>query len=287
MLKNPKQLKFISPLNIPNGKSKDVKITHESHPAGEPITVVSMRDFIFTGQKALKVCYNEPVSYTILKDKNGIWMTDVPAEQASAHGALRKCKGRVLVGGLGLGYFAKKLQEKDNVTSVIIVEISKDVINLVWRHLKLDKRFIIVCMDIKKYLKKYTSNRRFDWVYLDVWHADSEYEFMDNVLPLKRLAHKYVCDKVNHVLSWQEDVMLGQIHTGLITRIQLNFDEIISMNTEKFNKEYKPSNKYLATCRAFWLFVRKHKLNPQDAIDILPVYIMWIRNGMQKGKWEN
>jgi len=185
MLKNPKQLKFISPLHIPEGKSHEYRIERILHPAGEPITVVSMRDFIFTGRKALKVCYNEPVPITILKDKDGIWMTDVPAEQASAHNALRKCKGRVLVGGLGLGYFAKKIQEKNNVTSVIIIEISKDVINLVWKHLKLDKRFIIVCMDIKKYLKAYTSNRRFDWVYLDVWHADSEYEFVDNVLPLR------------------------------------------------------------------------------------------------------
>lgn len=287
MLKNPKQLKFISPLNIPQGKSGGYEITHQLHPTGESITIVSMRDAIFTGQKSLKVVYNEPVMYTILKGKDGIWMTDVPAEQVQAHNALKKCKGRVLVGGLGLGYFAKKLQEKDNVTSVIIVEISQDVINLVWKHLKLDKRFLIVCMDIKKYLKAYTSNRKFDWAYLDVWRADSEYEFIDTVLPLKRLVNKCVCDKVNHILSWQENVMLGQIHTGIASRIQLSFAEITSMSVKEFNKEYKPKNKYLATRRAFWKFVRENQMNPQDAMDILPVYMMWIRNGMQKGKWEN
>ncbi|KKK86548.1 hypothetical protein LCGC14_2762120, partial [marine sediment metagenome] len=38
-------------------------------------------------------------------------MTDTPAEQASAHDALKQCKGKIFVGGLGLGYFVKKLQE--------------------------------------------------------------------------------------------------------------------------------------------------------------------------------
>jgi len=287
MLKNPKQLKFISPLHIPVEKSCDYEIEHKIHPCNTSIPVISMRTAIFTGQKPLKVRYDIPISYTILKDKDGIWMTDVPVEQASCHDALRQCKGRILVGGLGLGYFLKKLQEKDNVTSVIVAEISQDVINLVWNNLDLDKRFSLIHTDIKKYLKAYMSDQKFDWVYLDIWRGDGEGDFVNIVLPLKRLVHKTVCNKVKHILSWQEDVMLGQIQQGLMSHILFDFDKIVSMSTKEFNKEYRPNNKYLATHREFWLFVRKNKLNSNDAETIVPTYMMWIRNGMHKGKWEN
>lgn len=284
MLRNPKQLKYISPLSIPEGKSGHVKIGHAEHPAKEPVTVVSTRTAIFAGQTPLRVSYNEPVTYTILGDKDGTWMTDTPAEQVSAHDALKKCKGRVLVGGLGLGYFIKKLQEKNNVSEVIVIEISQDVINLVWKHLNLDKRFSVICIDIKKYLKRYTSNRKFDWVYLDIWRGDGEASFIDTVLPLKRLAYKTACDKVNHILSWQEDVMLGQIWTGLYTQIQSQFDETKSMPDKKFNETF--GSKYLITRKVFWTHIREYQLSSTIAMSLIPMYIVWIRNGMQENGWE-
>ena len=81
MLRNPKQLRYISPFHIPNSKSGDVEITNEWHPAGKPLTVVSMRTAIFTGQKPLTVTYDKPVPITTLSDKDGTWMTNTPVEQ--------------------------------------------------------------------------------------------------------------------------------------------------------------------------------------------------------------
>jgi len=280
MLRNPKQLKFIAPIHIPNGKSGKYEISHTEHPVGRPLTVVSPRTAIFTGQEPLRVCYNEPVPITVLKDKDGIWMTDSPEEQASAHSALTKCKGRVLVGGLGLGYFVKKLQEKNNVKSVVVIEISNDVIRLVWNHLKLDKRFSILRTDIKKFLKGYKSNRKFDWVYLDIWRGDGESEFVNTVLPLKRLACETVCSKVGHILSWQEDVMLSQIYASLVSRMMIDFDKITSMDVKEFDKVFRPNNKYAMAYRTFWLFIRKNQVNAEGAKVKLPAYMRWVGNGM-------
>jgi len=278
MLKNPKQLKYIAPFNIPNSKSGDIEIKNKWHPADEPIIAVSVRTAIFTGQKPLTITYNRPIPITTLSDKKGTWMITTPAEQVQAHNALRRCKGRVLVGGLGLGYFVKKLQEKDNVTSVVVVEISQDVINLVWKYHQFDQRFQIICTDIKKYLKRYTSNRRFDWVYLDIWRGDGEGQFINTVLPLKRLVHKTVCNKVSHILSWQEEVMLGQIQTGIQTHLLLELDKIKSMPKTKFDKTFK--GKYLITRKVFWNHLRQYNLNVNEALNLLPTYINWIRNGM-------
>ena len=284
MLKNPKRLKYISPLKIPEGKSGEYEITHILHPAGMPVTAISTRTAIYTGQRPLKIRYEKPILYTVLKNKNGVLMTDIPQEQITQHHALIKCKGQVLVGGLGLGYFVKKLQEKDNVTKVITVEISQDVINLVWKHLKLDKRFSLVHSDIKKYLKEYRNHKKYDWVYLDVWGADSEGAFIDTVLPLKRLAYKYMCSNIKHILSWQEDVMLGQIQQGLICNTMFCFDKIMSISTKEFNKLFRPNNRYLAIKRIFWKAVRENQMDAQEAMKAVPEYMKWIRNGMQN-KW--
>jgi len=278
MLKNPKQLKYIAPFNIPNSKSGDIEIKNKWHPADEPNTAVSVRTAIFTGQKPLTITYNRPIPITTLNDKKGTWMTTTPAEQVQAHNALRKCKGQVLVGGLGLGYFVKKLQEKDNVTSVIVVEISQDVINLVWKYHQFDQRFQIICTDIKKYLKRYTSRREFNWVYLDIWRGDGEGQFIDTVLPLKRLAHKYACNKINHILSWQEEVMLGQIQIGIQTSIVLQLNEIKDMPKKEFNNIF--GGKYQITRKIFWNHTRQHNLNTNEALNLLPTYMVWIRNGM-------
>lgn len=277
MLRHPKQLKYIAP-GLPKGKSGQYEIDHEFHPAHTPITAISMRTFIFTGKKPLTITYDKPIPYTILKDKNRIWMTNTPAEQTSQHHALKKCKGRVLVGGLGLGYFVKKLQEKDNITKVTVVEISQDVINLVWKQLRLDSRFSIIHMDIKKYLKIRICTREFDWVYLDTWRGDDESEFVNTVLPLKRLVHKTVCKKVNHILSWQEDVMLGQIQSGIQTNLMLKFAEIKTMPEKKFNEIFK--GRYQTTRKILYNHIRKHNLDIDIALKLLPAYITWIRNGM-------
>ena len=177
-----------------------------------------------------------------------------------------------------MGYFVKKLQEKDNITNVIVIEILQDVIDLVWNHIQLDKRFSIVCTDIKKYLKEYTG-KEFDWVYLDIWRGDGETEFINSVLPLKRLVHKNACNKINHILSWQEEVMLGQIQSGIQTSIVLRLSTIKEMSKKEFSKVF--GGKYLITKKTFWNHTRQYNLNTNEALNLLPTYINWIRNGMQ------
>jgi hypothetical protein len=276
MLKHPKQLKYIYLLNIPKGKSGNVEIDYVIHPANEPIDIISMRTAMFTGQKPLTATYNKPIIYTILKDHNGTWMSNTPTEQMTQHNELKKCKGKVLVAGLGLGYFVKKLQEKENVTKVKVIELSKDVIKLVWKHLELDKRFSVIETDIKKYLQ--TTKEKYDWVYLDIWRGTGEAEFIETVLPLKRLVQQSVCKNVNHILSWQEDVMIGQFHQGLQTDVMFYFNKIKNLSKKEFDRLFK--NKYHKVKRVFWKHTHQHNLSAKEAKSILPKYIKWIKNGM-------
>ena len=281
MLKSPSELKYQTPLDIPKGTSGKVKIVHNIHPAEEPFTIVSMRDAILTGKSPFKVRFDMPVMITALHENGSVWMTDLPIEQEDAHEALVQCKGRVLVGGLGLGYFAKKLQEKKDVSHVDVVEISSDVIKLVWKYLKLDKRFNIINMDIHKWLEENGKPKlRYDWVYLDIWRADGEAEFIETVLPLKRKVKRFLTLRQGHTISWKEQTMLGQFRMGLHNRVHLKtaFRSMVDMPQKQFAKT--KTDKWLKINFKFWDTVRKNHLRPSQAKKLIEPYIKWIADGM-------
>lgn len=259
---------FLSPLNIPESQSGRYSVQHKTIPAGEAITVISMRTALFTGNKPLKIMYDLPVYYHYLKNQNSVLMSDVPQEQIQHEPIIAKCKGKVLIGGLGLGYIATKLSEKKSVTEIIVIEKSKAVINLVWPYLDLRGKGNIIHADIFKFLKE--NQEDFDYIYLDIWSGDSENVFLETVLPLRKLARKFVKSK-NRVLCWQEEVMRGQIRTGLQMAIQINFDEILNMPQEKFNKVF--SGKTHRFKKNFWAWARRCKPSQDIAFKKVIPYV--------------
>jgi hypothetical protein len=58
-----------------------------------------------------------------------VWMSLTPAEMISQRGGIDRAKGKVLVGGLGLGWFLRKVCEKPSVTEVIVVERSEEILD--------------------------------------------------------------------------------------------------------------------------------------------------------------
>lgn len=70
-------------------------------------------------------------------DPKGVWMSDSPFEYyGMAQLAARAKPGRVLVGGLGLGILSNLLADRDDITEVVVVENSPEVIKLVKDHLQ-------------------------------------------------------------------------------------------------------------------------------------------------------
>jgi hypothetical protein len=93
------------------------------------------------------------------------WMDDSPAEMKGHDFAVEAASGKVLIGGLGLGCIVKRLQEKPEVTEIVVVEIDQDVIDLVWEHLDVLKASIVNA-DLADYLETVND---FDYIYMDVW----------------------------------------------------------------------------------------------------------------------
>lgn len=116
--------------------------------------------------------------------RNGkIIMSNTPAEINDHYPFIKKAQGKVLIGGLGLGMVLKCLLEKPDVTKVVIVEQSPDVIKLVAPAYTNDPRVTIVNSDIFAY----TPTERYNCAWFDIWDDISGDEYPE----MKRLHRKF------------------------------------------------------------------------------------------------
>lgn len=111
--------------------------------------------------------------------ENGIeWMTVTPNEIETMREPIEKSHGNVLTLGLGLGYFAFRASQKENVTSVTVVEKDESVISLFREYILPQfpnkEKLRIVRDDAFDYLKKTALAEKFDYLFADLWHDASD-----------------------------------------------------------------------------------------------------------------
>ena len=111
--------------------------------------------------------------------ENGIeWMTITPNEVETMREPIERCRGRVLTLGLGLGYFAFHASEKKEVERVVVVERSRDVIEIFKTYLLPQftngDKIEIIEADAFQYMQKELPRGNFDYVFADLWHDASD-----------------------------------------------------------------------------------------------------------------
>lgn len=208
---------FLNQVRIPRGKSGSHEICHVTVPPGKPLALSNARNRLIGGQRHKGVVtYGKKTLWHELRYDGGTWMTDFPIEQLQCRDSLKRMRGRVLVGGLGLGLAANWLARRKSVSEIVVVEISKDVVNLVAPHI-IDPRGVVkvVRSDLRQYLR--SKPGRFSWAFYDIWQSDGETTLFDTVCPLREASVGVVNDW--KVVCWNEDVMRGQLFIGLQTRI--------------------------------------------------------------------
>ena len=61
--------------------------------------------------------------------RGAVWMSLTPGEMMSQREGIRRAKNKVVIGGLGLGWFFEKVANKKEVSEVIVVEKSKELLD--------------------------------------------------------------------------------------------------------------------------------------------------------------
>jgi len=123
----------------------------------------------FQGRKKGRVFFNDSV--IIPRVMHGeewnkqIWMSYTPMEVLSQRAGLKMAKGKVLIGGLGMGWLANRVAAKKQVTEVVVVDLDDDVLQLA-SPCCMSKKITLVHGDVWKEVDKYGD----DWTFLfDVW----------------------------------------------------------------------------------------------------------------------
>jgi len=163
------------PLNIPKGESGDWKVskfTVSQHDADIFNVTVGFHRYI------------EPGEYYKLTYKGLTVMSNTPSEIRDHIDFIRRATGNVLINGLGLGMCVAAILDTQRVETVIVIEKSQDVIDLVGAHIK-DDRVRIIHADALEYKPRFAF--RFDAVWHDIWSTICS----DNVPEMIKLHRKY------------------------------------------------------------------------------------------------
>ena len=116
--------------------------------------------------------------FPAILENNRIWMTITPNEIETMKEPVNEAFGNVLTFGLGLGYYAYMVSEKDNVESVTIVEMNEDVIRLFKTYIlpqfKHAHKITIIQADAFEFAERHMAKEQYDFVFTDLWHDVSD-----------------------------------------------------------------------------------------------------------------
>jgi hypothetical protein len=193
------------PCLFPKHEAGGFTLTHELIPAGALVEIESLaRARMFGLARPRSVIVREPLLVHGLRGPSGEpWMSDQPREALDMADLARGTHGRVLLGGLGLGLLARMSAARADVTEVVVVEREAAVIELVAPVLPLDK-VSVVRSCLFEYLHRLQS-WRFDSAVFDIWYTTTAADYVNVVLPLRRL----VASRFGEVdlRCWAEDEM--------------------------------------------------------------------------------
>lgn len=118
--------------------------------------------------------FDRTVRFPTVYEGETPWMSVCPSEIESMREPIAAAHGRVLVLGLGLGYYPFMIAEKDDVGEITVVELQEDVISLFTEHLlpqfpNRDK-IRIVKGDAVAFLET-VRDGAYDFCFADIWEG--------------------------------------------------------------------------------------------------------------------
>ena len=129
----------------------------------------------------------------VLEDGNE-WMTLTPVDLDTCDDAIDRAHGKVITFGLGLGYYAYMVSEKEEVESITVIEKSSAVISLFKKYIlpqfSHPEKVNIICCDAFEYAEFKMPNESYDFAFVDTWRDASDgaamYERMKTLECLNR-----------------------------------------------------------------------------------------------------
>ncbi|UQZ35519.1 hypothetical protein C2I18_19525 [Paenibacillus sp. PK3_47] len=169
---------YYTNIKIPEIKAGSSELKYESY---KPYEAFVCNDMITTpeGRHIPQIGFFETeFRFPAVLENGRIWMTITPNEVETMKEAVAKASGKVLVYGLGLGYYAYMVSEKAEVAEVTIVESNEDVIQLFSKHIMPQfahgHKITVIKADAFEYAQERMPAGNYDFVFTDLWHDVSD-----------------------------------------------------------------------------------------------------------------
>ena len=171
----------------------------------------------------------------VLEDGNE-WMTLTPVDLDTCEDAISRARGKVITFGLGLGYYAYMVSEKEDVESITVIEKSREVIELFKKYIlpqfpNKDKVRIIEA-DAFIYAEENMPSEGYDFAFVDTWRDASDGAPMYK--KMKALEHLSPTTEFSY---WIENFLISRLRAERFYDInerykagenELTLDEIIA-----------------------------------------------------------
>ena len=128
-----------------------------------------------------------------------VWMSITPMELLTQRQGVRLAKGKVLIGGLGMGWLLWKVARKKSVKEIVVVEKSREILN--WFGFDLckqvsdetGKHIHVICDDVLNHMGKHGKDTRH---LIDIWPS-----YPNEFWSLPKDWHEAI-GKVEHFWGW-------------------------------------------------------------------------------------
>lgn len=138
------------------------------------------------------------------------WMSAKPNEVETIQPAVDAARGRVTAFGLGLGYYAYMVSEKDNVEQITVVERDADAIALFEEitlpQIRNKNKIKIVRDDAFHYAQHTLPQQPCDFAFVDLWH-----DALDGVPLYKQMRQLEHLSAGTEFSYWVEDTLISHL----------------------------------------------------------------------------
>lgn len=186
---------------------------YEIFACGHPIFTPDFREIPQIGY------FDAEFSFPCIAEDGQEWMAVKPNEIETMREPIALARGDVLTLGLGLGYYALHASEREEVSSLTVVERDEAVIRLFKDHILPQfphrEKVKIVRADAFEYLESGMGGARYDEIFADLWHDASD--GLPLYFRIRRAARKY---PATHFSYWIEPSLLSLLRSMLYRKLK-------------------------------------------------------------------
>lgn len=187
--------------------------------------------------------FTESFRFPAVLEGGNEWMTLTPVDLDTSDEAIEAAHGKVVTFGLGLGYYAYMVSEKDEVDSITVIEKSPDVIRLFEKYIlpqfSHPEKVRVICADAFEYAEQKMPAERFDLAFVDTWRDASDgapmYERMKK-LEKTNTGTRFLYWIENFLISRHRALRFSDLKDRLDSGENISYDDFHSALTDGLMK---------------------------------------------------